>query len=357
MDWMNNTGTDLWVFPRGMKRKGGTTQNTVEWTSKYGSVISSFYNAATVDGINEKGLVANVLYLADADYGSPEGKPTLNIAAWAQYVLDNYSTVAEAVEALQKEPFRIVAPTLPGGVAAVGHLSISDASGDSAILEYLKGKLVIHHGPQYKVMTNEPPYDQQLAINEYWKDVKGEDFLPGTSRPADRFVRASYYINAIPGRPDPAYISAVPGRDLSAQSIASVLGVIRDISVPLGINTEGAPNVASTTWRTVADQSSRIYYFDSATSPNTFWVDLSKLEITEGSSVKKLTVSGGEIYGGEVSGKFQTSEPFAWLPENAGAQDAPKAPSPAKTTPAGHATPPAAPNPPFKGPSSATKNG
>jgi len=333
MDWMNNTDTDLWIFPRGMKRDGGTKQNTVEWTSKYGSVISSFYGAATVDGMNDKGLVANVLYLADADYGSPEGKPTLNIAAWAQYVLDNYATVAEAVAALQNEPFRIIAPTLPGGLAAVGHLSISDPTGDSAIFEYLEGKLVIHHGPQYKVMTNEPSYDQQLAINEYWKDVKGEDFLPGTSRPADRFVRASYYINAIPGQPDPAYISAVPGRDLTAQSIASVLGVIRDISVPLGISTEGEPNVASTTWRTVSDQNSRVYYFDSATSPNTFWVDFSKLELAEGAAVKKLPVSGGEIYGGEVSEKFQPAEPFAWLPENAGTKSAPGTPAAGKRPP------------------------
>lgn len=186
MDWMNNTATDLWAFPRGMKRNGGTKQNTVEWTSKYGSVISSFYNAATVDGINEKGLVANTLYLADADYGGTEGKPTMNIAAWAQYVLDNYATVDEAVSALQKEPFRIIAPLLPGGVAASGHLSISDPTGDSAIFEYIKGNLVIHHGPQYKVMTNEPRYEEQLAINEYWKTVKGSDFLPGTSRASDR---------------------------------------------------------------------------------------------------------------------------------------------------------------------------
>jgi len=355
MDWMNNTGTDLWVFPRGMKRNGGTKQSTVEWTSKYGSVISSFYNAATVDGINEKGLVANVLYLSDADYGKPEGKPTLNIAAWAQYVLDNYATVAEAVAVLAKEPFRIVAPALPGGVAASGHLSISDATGDSAIFEYIKGKLVVHHGPQYKVMTNEPAYDQQLAINEYWKDVKGADFLPGTSRPADRFVRASYYINAIPGRPDPAYIAAVPGRDLSAQSTASVLGVIRDVSVPLGISTEGEPNVASTTWRTVADQSSRIYYFDSATSPNTFWVELSKLELGEGAPVKKLPVSGGEIYGGEVSGKFQPAEAFAWLPEASGSQATPGGAAPARTTPL-PGVPATPPSLPFKGPSSATKN-
>ena len=100
MDWMNATATDLYLFPRGLSREGGTSGDTLKWTSKYGSLISSFYNAATADGINEKGLVANLLYLSVSDYGAPEGKPTLNIAAWTQYVLDNFATVAEAVAVL-----------------------------------------------------------------------------------------------------------------------------------------------------------------------------------------------------------------------------------------------------------------
>ncbi len=45
--------------------------------------------------------------------------------------------------ALRKEPFAIIAPTLPNGRPAQGHLSLSDPSGDSAIFEYVGGKLVI----------------------------------------------------------------------------------------------------------------------------------------------------------------------------------------------------------------------
>ena len=115
----------------------------------------------------------------------------------------------------------------------------------------------------------------------------------------------------------------VPGQDLDAQSIASVLGVIRDVSVPLGISTPGQPNVASTTWRTISDQKSLVYYFDSATSPNIFYVELGKLDFSAGAPVKKLPVSGGQIYGGEVSDKLQPAEPFAWLPENAAAAPIP----------------------------------
>jgi choloylglycine hydrolase len=115
----------------------------------------------------------------------------------------------------------------------------------------------------------------------------------------------------------------VPGHDLGNQSIASVLGVIRDVSVPLGVSTPGQPNVASTTWRTVSDQQDLVYYFDSATSPNIFWVELAKLDFKEGAPVKKLPVSGGEIYGGEVSEKFAPAPAFAWLSLNASSQPVP----------------------------------
>ena len=146
MDWNDDTRTNLWVFPRGMQRDGAAGPNSVKWTSKYGSLITSAYEAGSADGMNEKGLVANLLYLADADFGKVDGM--LSISAWPQYVLDNFATVAEAVDALRMEPFRLGAPTLPTGDAGTVNLAISDPTGDSAIIEYIGGKLVIHHGRQ-----------------------------------------------------------------------------------------------------------------------------------------------------------------------------------------------------------------
>ena len=64
MDWKEDIGTNLWIFPRGMERNGEVGPNSVKWTSKYGSVIASAYDIASTDGINEKGLVANLLWLA-----------------------------------------------------------------------------------------------------------------------------------------------------------------------------------------------------------------------------------------------------------------------------------------------------
>jgi len=314
MDWHTDNSPSLWAMPRGVARDGATGPSSIRWTSRYGSLVVSMYNIATVDGINEKGLVANTLYLAESNYGSPEGKPTLSIAAWAQYVLDNYATVKDAVAQLRREPFRIVAPVLPDGEPAQGHLSISDPSGDSAIFEYVNGKLVIHHGKAYTVMTNSPTYDQQLALNSYWQEIGGSVFLPGTSRAADRFARASYLVNAIPKAKDPALISAVPQQSFAFQAMASVLGVMRAVSVPLGVTDPKLPNIASTLWRTTYDQSDRILVFDSATSPSAFWVKLDGLNLSAGQPVRRLDASGGRTYSGDVTQQFQPAKPFAFLP-------------------------------------------
>ena len=303
MDWAEDTGTDLWAFPAGMKRDGGVGEGSIPWTSKYGSVISSFYNVGSVDGINEAGLAGNVLYLVESDYGDAKasGKPLISVGAWMQYVLDNYATVQEAVDALSKEPFAIVAPVLPNGHAGVGHLSLADKTGDSAIFEYIGGKLNIHHSPKYTVMTNSPPFDQQLAISTYWDSVGGTNFLPGTSRAADRFARMSWMLNAV-----------APGLNESSAT-AEVMSLIRAISVPLGIQNPKSPNIASTRWRTAADLNAKRYFFDSVHAPSVFWVDLDKLDLKPGAPSLKLDLQGDPILSGEVSQAFKPAEPFKWL--------------------------------------------
>ncbi|WP_149355812.1 linear amide C-N hydrolase [Comamonas testosteroni] len=304
MDWKSDIVSNLWVLPRGMQRTGETGPNTVRWTSKYGSVITSGYDISTTDGVNEAGLNANLLWLVESQYPAfgTNRKPGLSIAAWAQYVLDNFATVQQAVAALSKEPFTLVSDTMPGeNRLTTVHLSISDASGDSAIVEYIAGKQVIHHGRQYQVMTNSPTFDQQLALNAYWKQIGGTTMLPGTNRAADRFARASFYVNAIPKDQSPN------------KALASVFSVIRNASVPYGLNTPEEPNISSTRWRTVFDHERKLYFFESALTPNTFWVDLKALDFSkEKGKVMKIDLGPDQnhTYSGDATGQFKASEPF-----------------------------------------------
>jgi penicillin V acylase-like amidase (Ntn superfamily) len=303
MDWFSEMQTNLWMYPRGLARTSNT-KNPFNWTSKYGSVVSSIYESAAADGMNEKGLVANMLYLVESDYppASPDDKrPTLAISGWAQYVLDSYATVAEAVEALRKEEFRVVAVEAPTGEKGLVHLSISDASGDSAIFQYLNGKLTIHHGREYQVMTNSPPYDEQIALDAYWKQLGGTTMLPGTNRASDRFVRASFYINAARQTADPR------------EAVASVLSVMRNASVPRGITTPTQPNISNTIWLTVSDQKNKVYYFQSTASPGLVWVKLNELDFKEGTGARKVQLDGNPDTAGDQTKNFKPAEVFKFL--------------------------------------------
>lgn len=303
MDWKEDTRTNLWIFPRGMKRNGEIGKNPLEWTSKYGSVVASAYDICSTDGMNEKGLVANLLWLAESEYPQWDGKkPGLSIAAWVQYILDNFATVDEAVSYVEKGTFEVVSDMMPDGTRmATLHLSISDADGDNAIFEYIGGELKIHHDKSYQVMTNSPVFDQQLALNDYWKNIGGTTFLPGTNRAADRFVRASFYINAIPKVAD------------TRTAVASVFSVIRNTSVPLGITTPNEPNISSTRWRTVSDQKNKVYFFESTIQPNVFWVNLQDVDFSEKAPVKMLDLVNGKTYAGNTAEQFVEAKPFKFL--------------------------------------------
>lgn len=304
LDWDAPFGTNLWVFPRGMTRDSAVNKDALTWTAKYGSVISSGFDAFSVDGMNEKGLVMNLLYLAESQYpkpGSIKNSKPMSIGVWGQYVLDNFATVAEAVAELQKETFYVVPVMTPDGRPGQGHLSISDQTGDSAIFEYIDGKLVIHQGKQYQVMTNSPTFDKQLALDGYWEDIGGAVMLPGTGRAADRFVRATYYESIAPQTND------------LIQALASSFAVIRNASVPFGVVEAGKPNIAATLWRTVSDQKNLNYYFESTTTPNVFWTEFKDLNFAADQKVKKLTISNGEIYAGNVAKQYVDTPIFKFL--------------------------------------------
>lgn len=304
MDWNEDIGSNLWILPKGITRTGQAGPNSAKWTAKYGSVIASGYEVATTDGMNEKGLVANMLWLVESGYPKPnKDKQGIAISLWGQYVLDNFATVKEAVDALKKERFIVITANVPGqDRAATVHLSISDSTGDSAIIEYIDGKQVIHHSKDYQVMTNSPQFEKQLALESYWKEIGGTVMLPGTNRSADRFARAAFYVDAVPKDKDPIV------------TLASVFSVIRNVSVPYGISTPDQPNISSTRWRTVADHSRLLYFFESAMTPNTFWVDLKQVDFSNGKVMKlDLGKNQANTYSGESSKSFKEAAAFKFM--------------------------------------------
>ncbi|MCC6312806.1 MAG: linear amide C-N hydrolase [Thermomicrobiales bacterium] len=311
LDWTVPMPTSLWVFPAGLSRHGAAGPDSLEWTSRFGSVVACGYTGGSFDGVNERGLAANLLYLAESDYGTRaphDPRKPISVAAWAQYALDSFATTAEAVDALATEPLVPVLLMPPDGHPGTAHLALCDATGDSAIFEYIDGALRIHHGRQYQVMTNSPVFDEQLALNAYWETIGGDVMLPGTSRAADRFVRASFHIKAIPQTDDPV------------KALAGAFSVIRSVSVPYGVNTPGAPNIAMTQWRTVIDHKNRVYYFESAESPYLLWLDLADLDLAVGAPTLKLTLdeaaallADNAYVSGNAADHLSAAEPYVFL--------------------------------------------
>ena len=98
-------------------------------------------------------------------------------------------------------------------------------------------------------------------------------------------------------------------------AVAAVFSVMRNVSVPYGISTPDEPNISSTRWRTVIDHTAKRYFFESALSPNTFWVELNNLDFSEGAPTKRLSLGEGEktVYAGDASAQFTDAEPFTFL--------------------------------------------
>lgn len=294
MDWAEQLPTSLFYFDSGQEKIGITKEEFNEWkkdhpdagsyepfiwTSEHKSVVamvgSDKTGWATSDGINSSGLVANVLYDTGFSAGVRPYDLQLSVLRWTQFVLDTFTT-AKDVEAFFKEtPMQLVATKVPGSSkAATLHLSVSDTTGDSLIIEVNDGVFHFYRSPEYNIMTNEPSYKEQLKMKqELINKADGDnkklaESIPGGPYSPNRFERASFYY----------YFLNEP--DSAVESLAQSKGVTGSASVPVGFKLKGSgPNNAATLWTTIANQQKNAYkyYFSNSRVVNIIWFDLSNL--------------------------------------------------------------------------------
>jgi penicillin V acylase-like amidase (Ntn superfamily) len=247
------------------------------------------YGHVTVDGMNEKGFQSSGLYLAESDYGvrDPE-RPGLQLANAIQYLLDSFATVAEAVSWIESSNVQVI-PIELGGRPGTGHISLADAGGDSAIVEFIDGRAEIHHSPAFTVMANSPVYEEQLVLQKRYAGLGGDEPLPGGTGSEDRFARAAYYSANLPHTSSPV------------EATAHVFSVIRNASAPYGTADEARPNISTTRWRTVADLTTKRYFFEWTMSPSLLWVNLDRLAFDGGEDLV-LDVESESLLAGDVTG-------------------------------------------------------
>ncbi len=298
LDWSRNFDEAMWSLPAGMERQGRAPDNPAKWTSRYASLIIAGLDICTEEGINEKGLVVNLLFLDGTQYEQRNSKrPGIAFYQWPQFYLDNYATVNEVIANLDQ--VQVVNTALgeeyPDGLPL--HVAIADASGQSAIIEFIKGEPVVHLGREYQVMTNEPAYDQQIANMLRYKTFGGTiEQLPGGIQADDRFVRAAYTLKYLPKTSDPA------------QAAASMMSLMNNVSVPFGSPYSGVSGTYPTWYRSIIDPGSRLYYVQTTVTPNTFWVEMDKLDLKPGSAARKLSIFDPKLMG-EASADFKEGKP------------------------------------------------
>jgi penicillin V acylase-like amidase (Ntn superfamily) len=180
-DWSVEEGF-LIVNKRGMTHAAdGAPQNhrtPAHWISTYGSVTFNQYGRNFPSGgINEAGLVVELLWAAHSRYPKPDERPVVDCLEWIQYQLDTAKTVQQVIASDAKIRIESNVPL---------HYLVADAEGNVAAIEFIGGKLVAHTGSDLPVaaLTNDF-YTDSL---KRWQEARWTPTDP--SSPA-RFIRAA----------------------------------------------------------------------------------------------------------------------------------------------------------------------
>ena len=334
MNWPIPEDVDLYLSPAGVKKQGISDRYANEfniqkedifhWRSKYASISTiisgihakketpesydyEWFEQACADGLNEKGLMVNALADSDVEYGTKYNKnPALSSLRWSQYILDKFATVEQAVRALAKPKYRLIDQGMPddSGNGGKFHICLSDAVGDSAVIEYEDGKPNIFFNPKSNVVTNNPSYPAQLILNEYWQyqwgisPIKNSNVLytaPGGFSSTQMFERASYYFSF-----------CKPLNTLSL-AIAQTRNLMSAVAIPIEFNkrkfSEPEARSVYTTWTNLAVNRHGRYYFINNLAGNFGYLDFN----TDLSDCRKVKVMDRQV---------EKQEPFECLNGN-----------------------------------------
>ncbi|CAK4073117.1 unnamed protein product [Aphanomyces euteiches] len=268
------------------------------WRTKYGFVgFNTLGINAAADGLNEKGLSAAYLVLAETTY------PAVNLTAghlpivssFVTYILGNFATVDQVRDGLQHVQlagFDAALQDIVGTAASLQkesfplHLSVHDAAGKSIVIEFLHGEMKIYDNPG-GVLTNEPPFQDQLALVKQHDKANGmrdESFVGGYS-PTERFQRLTY-LNRHPGAnfiSNTSYSAAT----IDQAAISKALHMINTVAIPTAYIGHGGP----TQYTVVRDHRNLQLYFQSNENQVLRRIDLEKIDFNTSSNRRAISVN------------------------------------------------------------------
>lgn len=268
-DWMIGDGM-VFVNKRGVEKRALITgsETPAQWTSRFGNVTFNQYGRDNPSGgMNEAGLVIELMWLDDTVYPKPDARPAIDVLEWIQYQLDLSATVEEVVK--NSEAVRIASPVKL-------HYLVNDKAGNSATVEFLDGRLVAHTGETLAVsaLTNDT-YEKSL---NYSKATAPENAKTESS--LDRFTRA-----------------AQKTREFGAKPKTETEAVTYAFEILAGVAQKN-----STQWSIVYDQQRGKIYFRSRQSTAIKSIDTKTFDYSCGSAVKIFDVNSKES--GDITARF-----------------------------------------------------
>jgi penicillin V acylase-like amidase (Ntn superfamily) len=175
----------IMVNKHGVAKTALTQDNPASWVSKYGSITFNQYGREfPLGGMNEAGLVIEIMWLEQAEYPHPDSRRGLSDLQWVQYQLDNCATVDDVIAS--DDEVRI---TVRGSTPL--HFLVCDRTGSVAAIEFLEGDMFVYTGrdlPVSALTNNTYAYSLRL-FEEYGGDETVEPFASANNS-LKRFVWA-----------------------------------------------------------------------------------------------------------------------------------------------------------------------
>ncbi|MDH4038021.1 MAG: linear amide C-N hydrolase [Candidatus Krumholzibacteria bacterium] len=266
-DWNVDVGMVV-VNKRGVVKQALVDESPFTWTSRFGSVTFNQYGREFPSGgVNEKGLVIELMWLDDTEYPAADARAPLPTLQWIQYQLDNAATVGDVIAS--DKTVRVAAGT------AMIHFLVADAQGSTAAVEYLDGEMVVHRGGDlpYRALTNDT-YARSAEYARTFNDVTRE--LSKSS--LDRFAIAA--LITATGPP--------PGSD----PVQAAFDLLARVS-------QGE----YTQWSIVYDIAAMRVHFRTRANPMVRRIDLAGLDFACDSPVRVLDMN--TQFTGDVTGKLR----------------------------------------------------
>ena len=185
-DWITGNGM-VCTNQRGLAKTSDKTSDgaNISWVSKYGSITFNQYGKEfPTGGMNEKGLVVELMWLDGTQYPEADERPALGVLQWIQYQLDNCSSIDELIATDKK--IRIASK----GTTPLHYLA-ADAMGSVATIEFLDGKMVVHKGNDlpFPVLTNDS-YASSLEQTKTAMASTNGNAISFSNNSLDRFAKA-----------------------------------------------------------------------------------------------------------------------------------------------------------------------